>query len=314
MPLDPRARALLDGMEALGEPPLEELSVPEARQRMANFKEIQAEPPPIATVEDRTLPGAAGALPVRIYTPQVALPAPLLVYFHGGGWTIGDLDVTDVPSRALAHATGGVVVSVDYRLAPEHRFPAALDDCYAATRWAAEHAAELGGDAKRLVVIGDSAGGNLAAAVALQAREQGGPPIAYQVLIYPVIDYSFDRPSYRDNADGYLLTTAAMRWFWGHYLGDEADGADWRASPLRAADLSGLPPALIATCEFDPLRDEGEAYADSLRAAGVAVKLHRYAGMIHGFYWMSKVLPQAQELLDEIAAELQSALRPLAPA
>ena len=313
MPLDPQAEALLAQMKEQGLPPFEEMTVPQAREVIAGFRELQAEPPPIAAAEDRTVPGPAGDIPIRVYMPQAPAPRPVLVYFHGGGWTIGNVDITDRPCRALAHATGGVVVSVEYRMAPEDKFPAALDDCYAVTRWAAEHAAELGADPDRLVVIGDSAGGNLAAAVALLAREQGTPTIAYQVLIYPVTDHGCGWPSYSENADGYLLTRATMHWFWSHYLSNADEGQDWRASPLRASDFSNLPPALIATCEFDPLRDEGEAYGERLLAAGVPTKVHRFDGMIHGFFWMTLVMPQAQQLIDEIAAEL-AATRPLATA
>jgi acetyl esterase len=309
MPVDPEAQVVLDQMREQGLPPFEQMTVDQARELIGHFVEMQAPPPPIATVEDRAIDGPAGQIPIRIYTPVGEAPMPLLVYFHGGGWTIGTLDVADIPCRALAHATGSVVVSVDYRMGPEHKFPAAVDDCYAATRWAAEHAVELGADAQRLAVIGDSAGGNLAAVMALVARERGEPAIAYQVLIYPATNYGFDTASCLENADGYVLTREGMRWFWGNYLANEADGADPHASPLRATDLSGLPPALIITCEFDPLRDEGEAYGERLREAGVQVKVSRYDGMIHGFYWMSGAISRTQVLVDEIAAETRALLR-----
>jgi acetyl esterase len=309
MPLDPQVTALLEQMNAQGLPPFEQMTVDQAREVSSNIAGLQAEPPSIASVENRAVPGPAGDIPVRIYTPTGEAPRPLLVYYHGGGWTIGTLDVADKPCRALAAATSSVVVSVDYRMGPEHKFPAAVEDCYAATRWAADHAAELGADPERLVVIGDSAGGNLAAVISLIARERGGPRIAYQVLIYPVTDYAFDTPSYEQNADGYMLTREAMRWFWGNYLSSEADGAHPHASPLRASELAGLPPALVVTCEFDPLRDEGEAYGQRLGEAGVAVKVSRYDGMIHGFFLMSGAISRNQALLDEIAAELRSALR-----
>jgi acetyl esterase/lipase len=314
MPLDPRAQAILDQIKAEGLPPFEEMSVPQAREVAAAFKEMQSEPPPIARTEDRTIAGPRGDIPIRIYTPEGDAPMPIMVYYHGGGWVIGSIDITDRPIRTLAQTTRSIVVSVEYRMAPEDKFPASIDDCFAATVWTAEHAQELGGDPERLVVIGDSAGGNLAAAVALQAREQGGPRVAYQVLIYPVTDFDFDRPSCIENADGYLLTRNSMRWFWGHYLNSDADGDDWRASPMRAADLSNLPPALVVTCEFDPLRDDGQAYAQRLRDAGVPVKEHRFDGMIHGFFWMTALLPHGQELMEEIATELQETLRPLAAA
>jgi len=310
MPVDPQAQAVLDLMKEQGVPPFEEMTVAQAREVVLGFAELQAPAPPIDGVEDRSIDGPVGQIPIRIYTPLGEAPRPILVYYHGGGWTIGNLDVADKPCRDLAAATQAVVVSVDYRMGPEHKFPAAVDDCYAATKWAAEHAAELGGDAQRLVVIGDSAGGNLAAVIPLVARERGGPRIGYQVLIYPVTNYGFDTASALENADGYLLTREAMRWFWGHYLNSETDGADPHASPLRAADLSGLPPALVVTCEFDPLRDEGEAYGERLREAGVPVKVTRYDGMIHGFFWMSGAVSQRyQELVDEICAGMRSALR-----
>jgi acetyl esterase len=309
MPLDPQVQVLLERMKEQGLPPFEQMTVDQARAVILEFTELQAEPQPIARVEDRTIPGPAGEIPIRIYTPSGEALLPVLVYFHGGGWTTGTLDVADEPCRALAAATSSVVVSVDYRMGPEHKFPAAVEDCYAATQWTADHAVELGADPGRLVVIGDSAGGNLAAVIALVARERGGPRVAYQVLIYPVTDYAFDTPSYEQNADGYLLTREAMRWFWGHYLNVENDGAHPHASPLRASDLSGLPPALLVTCEFDPLRDEGEAYGQRLREAGVPVKISRYDGMIHGFFWMSGALGRTQELMDELAAEIRSAVR-----
>jgi acetyl esterase/lipase len=198
------------------------------------------------------------------------------------------------------------VRTVEYRLGPEHRFPAPLDDCYLATQWAAEHAAELGGDADRLVVIGDSAGGNLAAAVSLMARDKGGPAIAQQILLYPATDHNFDTASYRENADGYMLTRESCRWFWSNYIRDEADAASPYVSMLRAPDLSGLPSALVVTAEFDPLRDEGEAYAKRLRAAGVQAKVSCYDGMIHGFLWMGGVFDRTAQLIGEIAAEVKA--------
>ena len=230
------------------------------------------------------------------------------MYFHGGGWVIGSLETHDGTCRELAAGAGCVVVSVDYRLAPEHRYPAAAEDCYAATRWCAEHAAELAIDARRIAVGGDSAGGNLAAVVAQMARDRGGPGLVLQLLVYPVTDHDFGTASYRDNAAGYLLTAADMRWFWGHYLGDDtARGAEPYASPLRAASLAGLPPALVITAELDPLRDEGEAYARALEAAGVAAKLHRYDGMIHGFFGMSAIMDQAVAAVREATGTLRFA-------
>ncbi|MYH68007.1 MAG: alpha/beta hydrolase, partial [Dehalococcoidia bacterium] len=249
-----------------------------------------------------------GDIPVRIYRPTEAGNHSLLVWYHGGGWVIGDLDGADVTCRELAAKSGSVVVSVDYRLAPEHRYPAAHEDCYAATVWAAENAAELGADASKLAVGGDSAGGNLAAVVSLRARDEDGPAIRFQLLVYPVTDHDYGTDSYRDNADGYLLTRDGMEWFWNHYLGPDGDGSHPHASPLRAEDLSGLPPAHVITAEYDPLRDEGEAYAKRLQEAGVDVTQTRYAGQIHAFYGMHGVLDDATNAADESAEKLKAAL------
>jgi acetyl esterase len=308
MPLDPQAQALLDQMAAAGQPPLHELPVEDARTGFVAMIELAGEPAPVARVEDRTIPGPAGAIPVRIYTPEGAGPFPVLVFYHGGGWVIGNLDGADRPCRSLCAGSGCVVVSVDYRLAPEHRFPAAADDAYAAAQWVSAHAAEIGADPVRLAVGGDSAGGNLTAVVALMARDNGGPAIAFQLLIYPVTGCDLDTGSYRDNAEGYLLTRAAMEWFWGHYVPAEAARRHPYAAPLCAEDLSGLPPAFVVTAEYDPLRDEGEAYAERLRQAGVPVTLKRYAGMIHGFFQLAGVLDQGRQVLDDASAALREAL------
>jgi acetyl esterase len=238
----------------------------------------------VASAADRTIPGPGGPLGLRVYTPRGAGPFPLLVFFHGGGFVVCDLDTHDALCRNLCAGAGCVVASVDYRLAPEHRFPAAPDDCLAATRWAAEHAAELRADPARVAAGGDSAGGNLAAVVAQRARDEGGPRLAAQLLLYPTTDAAATgMPSLAENAEGYGLTARDMAWFKGHYLGDPAEAANPHASPLRAADLRGLPPALVQTAEYDPLRDEGEAYAARLRAGGRADRRSRRAGMIHGF-------------------------------
>jgi acetyl esterase len=238
---------------------------------------------------------------VRIYTPDAPAPRPVIAFFHGGGFVICSVDTHDGLARRLANATGAVVVSVEYRLAPEVRCPDSAEDCYAATVWTHQHAAELGADPGRLIVAGDSAGGNLAAVVTLMARERSTPPITGQVLVYPVIDAACDAPSYTDNGEGYFLEASGMRWFWDHYLGPDGDGAHHHASPIRASDLSGLPPAVVITAEFDPLRDEGEAYADALEAAGVPVVAQRYDGMIHGFVSMPMLFPEADDAVARIA-------------
>jgi acetyl esterase len=235
-----------------------------------------------------------------VYRPEGEGPFPTVVFFHGGGWVIGDLETHDNQARSVARHGRAVVVSVDYRLAPEHPFPAAVDDAVAAARWAAAHLAELGGD-DRLAVAGDSAGGNLAAVVAQQLHADG-TPVTAQFLIYPAVDSAGEYPSRVENAKGYFLEQPTMDWFYGHYAGGVDDPADPRLSPLRAADLSGLAPALVVTAEFDPLRDEGEAYAEALRAAGVPVRQQRYDGLIHGFFDMGPISAAAQAAIDESCA------------
>jgi acetyl esterase len=307
MPLDPALKSLLDAMAAAGGPALDALPPVEARKVFDNMALPRREIA-VKSVENRKLPGPAGEIPVRIYRPAVSGVLPALMYFHGGGWVIGSLDSHDATCRELCVGAGCVVVSVDYRLAPEHPYPAAPEDCYAATRWVAQNAASLGVDPRRLAVGGDSAGGNLSAVVAQMARDKGGPAICFQLLIYPVTDADFSTPSYAQNAEGYLLTTSAMRWFWGHYVPSETQRREPYASPLRAADLAGLPPAFVLTAEFDPLRDEGEAYAKRLQQAGVSTALSRYDGLIHGFVSMGLVAPRAQTAIDEAVAALKKAL------
>jgi acetyl esterase len=259
----------------------------------------------VAAVKDLEVPGPAGGIPVRVYRPSEESDLPVLVYLHGGGWAICSIETHDVTCRELANGAGCVVVSVEYRLAPEHRFPAAVEDCYAALGWVAGHAASLGGDPARLAVGGDSAGGNLAAVVALLARERGGPRLCHQLLVYPITDHAFDTTSYRENAEGPLLTRETMRGFWGLYLAREEDGRNPLASPLRAPDLAGLPSAHVITAEYDPLRDEGEAYAKRLAAAGVPVVQRRYDGMIHGFFGFTAQIDRAGEAVADAARELR---------
>jgi acetyl esterase len=280
-------------------------------QARAAFEQMRLPLPveEVAHVEDRSIPGPAGAVPVRVYrSAGAAKSAPSLVYFHGGGWVIGSLDSHDGLCRALANKTDAVIVSVDYRLAPEARYPAAAEDCYAATRWVAEHGAEIGVDGRRIAVGGDSAGGNLAAVVSLMARDRSGPALRHQVLTYPVADHDFDTPSYRDNAEGYLLTRGAMQWFWDHYVPNRTQRNEAYAAPLRAEKLVGLPPATVITAEYDPLRDEGEAYGARLREAGVDAVTTRYDGQIHGFVSLFEVFDQGKAGVAQIAAALRAAL------
>jgi acetyl esterase len=311
--LDPQIRLYLEEAEASGRPAMETLSPVEARQvAIEGLGAWRGEPEPLACVDDRMIPGPDGAIPIRIYTPDMAPDSagsrPGLVYFHGGGWVVCNLETHDVICRALARRSGAVVVAVDYRLAPEYKFPAAVVDAYAATCWVAEHAAELGIDPGRLAVGGDSAGGNLAAVVSIQSRDEGYPKIALQVLVYPVTDLStFDTPSYAEFAVGYGLTAAQMEWFRGHYLARQEDARSCHASPLLAHDLRGLPPALILTAECDPLRDEGEAYAKRLDDAGVPVRCTRYKSMIHPFFSLLGGVKQAHEAMAEFASAIAAA-------
>jgi acetyl esterase len=305
MPLHPALQTYLDAAATLDLPPLRDQPLDELRENVIVFAEAGAGPAqPVARVEDRELDTDAGPLWARGYTPSTdAEPLPMIAYFHGGGWVFMGIDTHDRVCRRLANATGALVVSIDYRLAPEHRYPAALDDCEAATAWLAAHAADLGGDPSRLAVAGDSAGGNLAAAVALRARI-AGPALAAQVLVYPVTDAGQDTGSYRDFATGFLLTAEDMAFFWECYLGPDGDPLDAFAAPLQAADLGGLPPALVLTGEYDPLRDEGEAYAHRLDGFDVPVELHRYDGVTHGFLGMDALVPAADEAMARIAAFL----------
>jgi acetyl esterase/lipase len=261
----------------------------------------------VHAVEDREIPGPAGPLRVRVYRPSGVAPLPVLVWLHGGGWVTGSLATHDHLCRLLCDDAGVIVVSVDYRLAPETKFPGAVDDCAAAWSWVNELVVDLGGAPRVVALGGDSAGGNLAAAVALVARGQGLPIPALQLLVYPVTDHEFDSASMVDNATGYFLLTEQMRWFFDQYARTPADFADWRMSPLRAADLSGLPPAVVITAEYDPLRDQGEAYAQRLRDAGVPTRAVRAAGLFHGFFGMHAFLPPAAEAWDTAIGALRAA-------
>ena len=310
MPLHPQVQALLDQFSAQGLPPFDQMSVTQARMVALGFRDLQGEPENVGEVRDILVPGPAGKLPVRLYHPSPGKALPLVVYFHGGGWVIGDIEIVDKPCRALANASQCVVASVNYRLSPETKFPGPAEDCYEATRWLAEHADEVGAGKRAVAVSGDSAGGNLAAAVALMARDRRGPALAYQLLIYPVTApaQGTQSASYQENAEGYLLTRGSMEWFWEHYLAKPEDGKNPYASPLHASDLSRLPPAMVVTAAFDPLRDEGRAYAKRLQEAGVNVKEARYDDMIHGFFWMAGAVDRGRELTAAMGEELRKHL------
>ena len=311
MPVDPQIAAILELLASSGAPSLASGS-PEQARAAFRFTTVDMRDPAtlvdVASIENQQIPGPGGSIPVRIYRPAADGAVPTIVFFHGGGFVIGDLDTHDDHGRLLCRDVNAVVVSIDYRLAPEHKFPAGFEDCYAATRWAADNIAVLGGDATRLAVAGDSAGGNLAAAVALAAREQG-PALAAQLLIYPGVDFSDDgtHASRIENAEGYFLTADDMVWFREHYITDE-HVQDPRASVLHAEDLSGVAPAVIGVGEFDPLRDEGEAYAKKLSGAGVEVLLHRFDGMVHGFYGMGPLSTKAAEAVAALNADFKRLL------
>ncbi len=302
MPPTPETQGLLAMLEEAGGPDISEQTPEEARAAIANFAAMQAGAPEPARVENRTVPGPAGDIPVRVYASE-GDNLPVVMYFHGGGWVLGDIDSHDGTCKQLLAELGdAVVVSVHYRLAPEDKYPAAAEDCYAAAAWVAENGADLGADGSRMAVCGDSAGGNLSAVVSQMARDRGAPAIAAQVLHVPVTDHNYSYPSYTENAEGMLLTRASMVWFWDHYLPSADAGQEAYASPIKADNLSGLPPALVQTAEYDPLRDEGEAYAAALEAAGTEVSLHRYDGVVHDPFMMFAVIPTGVECLKEAAA------------
>jgi acetyl esterase len=308
--LDPDAAAVYKAFQEAGRPPYENGTPAEARELYLKARAVSnPEPPELAEVKPLSIPAPHGAIPARIYTPNTLRKtngvAPCLVFFHGGGWVIGNLDSHDVVCRKLAHEGELIVISVDYRLAPEHKFPAAVDDAIAATKWIAANAKQLGIDASRLIVGGDSAGGNLAAVVSLAARD-GGPKIAGQVLIYPATDFAMKQPSHREPETSVLLTHTVIPWFCDHYLSGPADIDNWKASPARAATLAGLPPAYVLTAGADPLRDEGDDYAKRLKEAGVSVTYKHFPGQFHGFFTMGKLLNQANVAAADIGAWLKA--------
>ncbi len=292
MPVDNDTQAVLDLLTKLGAPEFSALSVEQARS--VSLAPPPAVPTAVHRIENRDVQGTQCAIPIRIYYPEPSTATRgALVYFHGGGWVIGSLDSHDETCRRLCVGSGSMVISVGYRLAPETRYPGPMIDCYDVTAWAAREAKNLGIDSGRIAVGGDSAGGNLAAAVALRARDLNGPSICFQLLIYPVTDANFTTESYTANANGYFLTRSAMQWFWDHYVPTTAGRKEAYAAPAQAKDLKGLPPALVLTAEFDPLRDEGEAYAHAMQAAGVEVSLTRYDGVVHGFFGMHATIAKA---------------------
>jgi acetyl esterase len=306
MPLDPQAKIVIDMIEALGVGDLTDDTDPNAIRAMMNAA-VMPSGIELASVTDRAIPGPAGPVPVRVYRPEGDAPKPVVVYYHGGGWVLGSLETHDGTCRRLADGADAVVVSVDYRMGPEDRFPGAVDDSYAALEWVATNGAEIGADPSRLVVAGDSAGGNLAAVVSQLARA-GGPAIRFQLLVYPVTDHEFTSVSMQENAEGYYLTRDAMRWFYDRYLNDAAEGDDPRVSPIRNPDLSGLPPAFVLTAQYDPLRDQGIAYADAMRAAGNDVRMTLYEGLFHGFISMFDLIDAGKAAFDDATAAVVAAV------
>ncbi len=308
--LDPDAAAVFEAFKAAGRPAYETLTPPEAREFYTQARFVMnPEPPALEKAEDISIPAPHGSIPARLYTPKTLRRkdglAPCLVFFHGGGWVIGNLETHDVVCRQLAHEGELLVISVDYRLAPEHKFPAAIDDAITATQWTADNARRLGIDASRLMVGGDSAGGNMAAVVSLAARDGLAPKLAAQVLIYPGTDFAMTTASHSDPTTSILLTHSVIRWFKDHYLGN-ADINDWRASPARAKSFAGLPPAYVLTAGGDPLCDEGDEYAAKLKQAGVPVAYRHFPGQFHGFFTMGKLLNQANIAITEIATWLKT--------
>ncbi|MBF6568143.1 MAG: alpha/beta hydrolase [Candidatus Binataceae bacterium] len=311
MTLDPQMKLILDMAAAAGAPPVRDFAPVQARaefaRRMGFFR--RGEPEAVGRIEDLTIAGPHGPIPIRLYYPKAKPPIGAAMFFHGGGWVIGNLETHDSTCRERANGSGVMVAAVDYRLAPENKFPAAADDCYAATEWIAEHAADLGYPAGRLAVSGDSAGGNLAAVVALMARDRRGPLLRYQLLIYPALDPELKAASHSEfDRDGYVLSRADMVWFWNHYLRNQDDVANSYVNPARAKNLAGLPPALVITAGFDPLRDEGEAYAELLRKAGVPVECTRYGGLTHGFFNMASHIDEAKKAVAQACAGIRAAM------
>ena len=314
MALHPQCKSFLDMLAAAGGPGLNELPLDEARKVPYQMIELGCPEEEVAQVDTRVIPGSV-EIPVRVYRPSLATDLPVLMFFHGGGFVICNLDTHDRTCRSLANASGCVVVSVDYRLAPEHKFPAAAEDAYSATRYVAEHASEFGIDPRRVAVGGDSAGGTLATVVAMMARDRGAPALKFQLLIYPVTNFTVhETQSERDYGKGFFLDEELMDWFADQYFATEADRHLPYGSPLKASDLRNLPPAIVMTAECDPLRDQGEAYAEKLRSAGVTVELKRYDGMIHPFLSLAGIVDAGRDAIKDSAAAVRQALNVPAPA
>lgn len=314
MTLHPQSQAYLDLMAAAALAPMWEIGAVAARERGQALLANVPPGPQLPSVEDRTVPGPGGNIPVRVFRPSQEAGLPILVWFHGGGWVVGSVDGSDPVCRRLAEQSGAIVISVEYRMAPEDVAPASFDDCLAATAWAAEHGSEIGGDGSRIAVGGDSAGGNLAAAVALHARDHGGPTIGHQLLVYPVTDSTMGTSSYEARAEGFGLGREAMEWFWDQYVppGGAVSREDPRVSPAHASDLSGLPRAHVITAEYDPLCDEGDAYAARLAAAGVPTEHDRVAGHLHGFFTNPHIFDEGEAMVSEAAAQLRAAFAAVA--
>ena len=303
MALHPQAKMICDAMAANPRPASDHTNLAEQRAGFGMLMMLAGEPVPVHSVADADADG----VPVRIFRPSAATDLPVVVVFHGGGWTIGNVEQYEPVARLITNEADAIVVSVDYRLAPEYPFPAGLDDCWTALNWVMANAASFGGDATRMAVMGDSAGGNLAAVCALMARDAGGPNLDLQVLVYPVTDSDLTRGSYSENAEGFLLTAAEMRWFFEAYTRGGADPADWRIAPLRHPDLAEVAPALVITAGYDPLRDEGEAYAEALRSAGVPVEVHHFDDMVHGFFGLHGAFDASREAVAHVGTALRRA-------
>jgi acetyl esterase len=309
MPLRDEITAFLTEMEASGAKPIEQSTPEEVRELTATLKDLYGTGPDMARVEEHTITGAdGGSFPARVFVPE-GTPRGVLIYYHGGGWVIGAIDEFDTLARKLAARTGCAIVLPDYRLAPEHRYPTAADDAYATLEWVAEHVSDIAGSDVPIVVAGDSAGGNLSAVTTQRARDRGGPPIAFQGLVYPVTDADLDKASYSSDENQLLVNRASMVWFWDHYAPDEVQRKETDACPLQAAEMSGLPPAVVILAEYDVLRDEGEAYADRLKEAGVPVDVHVHPGQMHGFFTLL-MLPGHDEAIGQLTASLDAHLGP----